>query len=467
MMSTEQTPPANVAAGPEAKDVVLVPAGTQAQEPAPLTRQSTATMKRIRIRLDQIVTEPLRFSHRNRFAFQEAALKPLMDSLVLEGLQVPIEGYRDSQGRFVVTKGHRRIASLRLLAGKNTPGFTADMEVEAIEVENCSPQELLVRSVADNAARQNYSRVERIVAAKRMYDAGVEEVRAAGALCISAKTFQRDLLIAKHGWMFQHLMDDSIDATAAFDLLDAAEKANRIDLVKEDLDAWIAERKRRIREKGKRYKLQTGKDLSPTEKLVRRQMPRHLVDHWVELIQQEKRFDDEAEWEYGAHLDREKRQLKIDAVTLDLAKDPPQKLAKVGAKLSRLSKQLQPITKQRMEEDAGVESDDESVYDEEYLRTVGAFDLIGNPEPQPEIVAVELMESEEAPSDPGEGEETAEPTQEAGSAEVNLEHVEGMKKAKEKLLTSKRSHVPKPERAEEESGPAEKPASAEAESATE
>jgi ParB-like chromosome segregation protein Spo0J len=309
-MSTEQVPPANVAAGKEAKDVTLVPAGTQPQEPAPLTRQSTATMKRIRIPLDQVVLEPLRFSHRNRSALLEPSLKPLMDSLVLEGMQVPIEGYRDSQGRFVVTKGHRRVESLRLLAAKNTPGFTADLEVEAIEVENCSQQELLVRSVANNAARLNYSRVERIVAAKRMYDAGVEEWRAAGALCISPKTYQRDLLIAKHGWMFQHVMDDSIEATAAFDLLEAAEKANRMDQVKEDLDAWIAEKKRLIREKSKRRKQQTGKDLSPSEKLVKRQMPRHLVDHWIELIQQEMPLDTEAEWEYGAHIDKDKRQLK-------------------------------------------------------------------------------------------------------------------------------------------------------------
>ena len=48
--------------------------------------------------------------------------------------QIPIEYYVDDQGHRIVLQGHRRIAALRLLAEKNTPGFAADMPVPAREV---------------------------------------------------------------------------------------------------------------------------------------------------------------------------------------------------------------------------------------------------------------------------------------------------------------------------------------------
>ncbi len=54
----------------------------------------------------------------------------------LQALQTPIEFYVDDQGRSMILTGHRRIAALRLLAEINTPGFAADMPIQAIEVVN-------------------------------------------------------------------------------------------------------------------------------------------------------------------------------------------------------------------------------------------------------------------------------------------------------------------------------------------
>lgn len=342
------------------------------QQPQVLKPASNVTMQRVKVPLSKIVMDPDRYCHRDSRALEVGSLQSLMDSLILEGMQVPIEGYYDDSERFVLVKGHRRVQSHLELVRKNTPGFTAGMELEAIVLENHTPQDLLVRSIADNEVRLNLDRIGRIRAAKKMYDFGVEEGRAAAALGVSVKTYQRDLLIAKYGWMFQHVIDDSMEATTAYSILGAAEQASRLSEVKDDLDAWIAGKKRLIREKARLRKLQGGKELSPAEKQVKRLMPKHLITHWIELIQRGERFDEESEWEFPALIDKEKGQLRISSVSLDLGKSPPEQIAKVASKLSRLSAQLGPILEERLSEQQGEEVDDEIPYDLDYLERHGA-----------------------------------------------------------------------------------------------
>jgi ParB-like chromosome segregation protein Spo0J len=346
---------------------VIDPKDESTPKPKELTRVSNVTMKRVKVRLDLIVMDPDRFCHRNQDALKADSLKSLMDSLITEGMQVPIEGYFDKQGRFVVVKGHRRVSSLLLLVQKNTPSFTADMEVDAIELENYTQQDLLVRSIADNEVRLNLDRTGRIRAAKKLHDAGVEESRAAAALGVSVKTYQRDLLIAKHNWMFEHVMDGNIDATAAIKLLEAAEKHNRIDLVKEDLNAWVADHKSELRKKEKLLKLQGRKEMSPAEKQVKNFLKAHILDHWLDLIAKGQRFDEDAEWDFAASLDLDKRKVQIGSINLDLDKDPPEKIAKVASKLSYLCKQMAPFVKKRVSQESSTASTEEAAYDLDYL----------------------------------------------------------------------------------------------------
>jgi ParB-like chromosome segregation protein Spo0J len=119
-------------------------------------------MKRIKVLLNKIRMDVGRYCHREAGVFEEKNLEALMNSLTAEGLQVPIEGYVDKEGYFVVIKGHRRVKALLLLAAKNIPGFTVDMDVEAIELGNYTPEDLMVRSIVDNERRRLLTRDERI-----------------------------------------------------------------------------------------------------------------------------------------------------------------------------------------------------------------------------------------------------------------------------------------------------------------
>src|SRR5262249_17908538 len=145
----------------------------------------------------------------------EGSLKPLMDSLVLEGLQTPIEVHKTPDGKYRLIKGHCRVHALRLLADRHAPGFARDMPVPAVEVLGATHEDLLVPSVADNEVRQNFTPVERLLIARKFHDAGVPAERGAGALGVSVKTYQRDLRVARHLWMVEHIIRDHVGHTAA------------------------------------------------------------------------------------------------------------------------------------------------------------------------------------------------------------------------------------------------------------
>ncbi len=351
-------------------------------QPEVVERQTAATTKRTQVRLDEIVVQKDRYCHREDDALTEANLKPLMDSLVSEGLQVPIEICTDSKGQKVLIKGHRRVKSCQILEGKKMPGFTPDMELEALEVVDATAEDLLVRSIADNELRLNLDRKSRIKAAKKLHDGNVPVPRAARSLGVNVKTYERDLLIAEHGWMFQHVIDDSIAPTHAIILLTKAKGLSRLVELKEDLDAWIAAQKRKIREKEKKAKAASGKELRPQEKMVKGYLADHLVEHWVVLLGEGKRFDEDAEWDFAAGIETEKGLLSIKGVRLDLSKAPIRHLARVASKLSQMSKQLKPIITKRVELDKGEVSKEDVPFDGDYLRDMGLEDLANEMEAQ-------------------------------------------------------------------------------------
>jgi ParB-like chromosome segregation protein Spo0J len=239
------------------------------QQQAELKRESRSRAEPITLRLDEIRTDKDRFCHRDPAALEEKNLKPLMESLVLEGQLETVEVFQAADGQYTLIRGHRRVTAMHKLAEQNMPGFTADMPVRAHLVRDASPADLIVRSVGDNMNRSNLAAHERIRAAKTLFDAKVPKARAARALSISETSYDRALLIAMHPWMYDLVAEKSIDPTPAFELLQAAQKKERLRELQEDLGDWVAARKLDIRRK-QREKADVGKELSevclPTKK---------------------------------------------------------------------------------------------------------------------------------------------------------------------------------------------------------
>ena len=167
-------------------------------------------------------------------------------------------------------------------------------------------------------------------------------------------------------------------------------------------------RKERLR------KAQTGKDLKPAEKAVKNQMPRHLVEHWIDLLSRKQRFDEDAQWNFPAGIEAQTGQLRIGSLNLDLKNAPLEDVAKVAAKLGKLTLDIMPFLELRslLESPQGPQArlqDDKEPYDLEMLRSRGLGDLANKleseiqaeeepTEEKPEGEAAENTKAQEPPS---------------------------------------------------------------------
>ena len=374
-----------------------------AETAAPAEPRTPAEQITRRVRLDQLDRGELKYFLRDVKYLQEDNLKDLLPSIQHEGLQVPIEYFQD-EARKVLVKGHRRVAACVILARKGAPGFREDMELDAIEVLETDPRELLVRCVLDNSVRKNLDQVDRIRAARQLFLTGVPETRAAEALGISVQSYKRDLSIAESRWMFQHVVANNISPTPAATILRAIAEADkeypmiRVQVQKE-LDQWIEAKRQWIERKDKilQAKRGKGKGLSEADKQVKRYLSNQLAEHWANLIRQGASLDEDTEWTFQADLDLEKEQLQIGSVRLDLAKDPARKLAEVASKLSQLAKDLGPFLQKRYREEQLQQKRSSGrtiVRDMQYLKDLGLDSLASEFEQE---LADAAPEGEEAP----------------------------------------------------------------------
>lgn len=368
-----------------------------------LHRATSAETFATTARLDELVLDPERYSHRLDAAFGKDALADLKKSLLLEGIQVPIEYFVDELTRKVVIKGHRRVLTARELAEEGAPNFSFDMDVPAIELRASTVHDRLVRSISDNCQRHDFSKIERVQAAKRMFDASVDEDRAAWALGYSVKSYNRDLLVARHPWMFQHVMDNSLVLSTAVKLLEAAKSSTQRELLKEGIDAFVADRKREIRELDRRRRAEKGEGLSDAEKYVKKFVTAELLKLWVLCLGDVRPLDVVTDHHFGAEFDAVTGKVKIPAVSLDVLKAPLEKVALIAATLHSTNAAIVEVLKRRRhEQDQDPLRSPGSLVDLDFVRSLG-LDRIADrlaDRSAPEPIADDLEETGRAELEP-------------------------------------------------------------------
>ena len=151
-----------------------------------------STLHRIRtvVRLDQLVEGAVPFCHEDLATLPPDDLDDLMIDLVRHGLPDDLEFFVDDKGRKVVVRGHRWIRACRLLAVQALDGFSPDMVIEAWQVIDATPDELLLRSTEDGTVRY---RIDPKAAAAHLREAGIADELAASALGLSLTQYRRYL----------------------------------------------------------------------------------------------------------------------------------------------------------------------------------------------------------------------------------------------------------------------------------
>ena len=300
-------------------------------------RATQATTRPMTVPLDEFLLKEELFCHRDKAELEAASLQTMMNSLVVEGLQVPIPFSRDSDSKPVPVGGHRRIKSMRLLAERNTPGFTPKMPVPSIEILGATPQDLICRSVADNFNRKGHTIADRIKTAVTMHTSGVEVSRAAHAMELSPKQYLRDLRIGQSDWMFTLVKNDHIGHTQASDLLEAAGNAQRMPDLESHVPLWVDER---LKEARHRTSL-LGKGKAAKEVKVKSLLTTKLSDHWIEQLKNGAKLDNELPIEpeaVFAGIDADANKLIFNEMEVDLIKIPLTDLAKMVGQIGGVRK---------------------------------------------------------------------------------------------------------------------------------
>jgi hypothetical protein len=376
-----------------------------AKEPVskvPLERATKAKTTTAEVMLSDLVSTPEQYCHRDDQDLNPSALESLRESLIREGLQIPLEVVLKGV-KYVVVKGHRRHACLQHLAAQETPGFSSKMKIPVIVVEGATEEDLLLRSVLDNAVRRDFTQAERVLIVRKFHNAGVSSERGASALGVSKKTYDRDLVLARYDWMFQHFVADNISHTDAIPLLEAAQKGNRMDEFKEVFETWVEKQKLWIAEKNAQKKTQTGKKLTTARRQVKTYLTPALFEYWRTCLREGAEFGEVPSWSFSAGLERESMTLHIDPVNLNVGKTPLDNLVKLVAQLSKATKDVLPIIKQRytLETAKGAQAhDDTEPYDFSVFAEEGMDDIARNltPELFDDTEALDDHASDEDPS---------------------------------------------------------------------
>jgi hypothetical protein len=289
-------------------------------------RAAQSTSRPIRILLSQInADQEKKFCHRLSESLQPDKLQMLAANLVTEGQQTPVtvydSGRTDAQGKkaYILVGGFRRFHALRSANKQNldTARIHDAMEVDALEVvpgteqsESDFYKDLLIRSVAENEQRLNFSTAEKLLIVKEYQEAQVPAPRAASSLGISDTQYSRFVAVTSHDWLHQYVVQNSIGMTDAAELIVLAEKHGRVHEFKADLDDWIEEHKLLI-EQERQELAKVGKKLSGSAEHVKRFMTRKLVDHWAALLKSKKRFGGKPEFQFGIVVDKDKGTITV------------------------------------------------------------------------------------------------------------------------------------------------------------
>jgi len=336
----------------------------------------------IRVRLKQLVLKVEDNSHRAKDAFERAALQSLHDSIKTEGLRHPPEVYAAGDGTFIVVTGNRRVTCLILLAQDGVTGFSMDMEVEVVELLDTTELDRLAWSVADNEVRLNLTPSECFDVVKKFVKAGMPDERGAYALGLSVKQYRRDLTLVRNQWMLALVNKDAITATTAVELLEAADKKNRLAELKRFLEDWVAEKELEIEVEGQKRKLK------PAEMLIRSKLTAELKRHWLDLLATGKELDAEVQRKVKVDLNPKTLEVAVQGFKLNLQTDPVEEIGRILGTLSQIAKEAAPILKTRMALEGAegpqaklLSAMDASQYDEEFLKQAGLQGLIQPPKP--------------------------------------------------------------------------------------
>jgi ParB-like chromosome segregation protein Spo0J len=392
----------------EAASSANVPNALDAQQQTAAPQAVPTTMITLPLNvLDDPAKVQDEFAIRDKQKYARAALADLYEDIKLHGLLDPPQVVRGPDGKWRIIAGHRRLAVLWLLANDAVPGFSADMQIQVVEVQNAPQLNLFVRSVVTNELGEKLDDKEKLVAVQKLDSEHASPREIATSLKISEKTVERDLRITRNPRLHQHVMDDNLPPTTASALAQIAAKAKRLDEFLNYLDAFVARMKKLIEDEERRNKQETGKGLRPNQALVKKRLEPHVVRGWMDALAKNKPLTEEPDLGFLATFDK-KRAVATIRLKVDAMNDPVEHLARAASQVSQVAKHLAAFARKRHELEApegpqAALDQDLTFLDHDLLREFDLEDLVGQLESELPFEPVVQSPTEEGQQESTEG----------------------------------------------------------------
>jgi hypothetical protein len=298
-----------------------------------VTRSAKSSSQTARIRFSQIfVDENANYCHRLGKALDKEHVASLADSLVSEGQQTPLtvydSGKKDKDGRsiYILVGGFRRFNALKSAVDQNLDDtlINMDMEIDVVVVAKGPEQspedfakDLLVRSVAENEQRLNFTTPEKLEVVKRFRTTKVSDFRAASALSVSETQYRRFVSVIEEDWLYEHVLKDHIGVSHAAELIQAAKKHGRTEEFKTDFEHWVCIQKQKI-EREREALAKIDKKLSSSAASVKKFITSKLVRSWLTCIEKHQGFTDNVAFKFGIRVDNTNGTITIPSVQLKI-----------------------------------------------------------------------------------------------------------------------------------------------------
>jgi len=255
------------------------------------------------IRLDQIDAQTLRhvYCHRDGDSLKwddesrPDNLRSLGESLLGEGQLVPVEFYRhtgttpdgNQVTRNILVRGYRLVEAVQQIISRrlDPERFHAGMEIKAVEITGGGEADYLVRAIASNEVRCALSPEAQYRAAAMLLDRGVSESRGARALGVSPTQFGRYIQRYNNPWMQDHVRAGHVEQSYADDLLDMANRTNRVSQLQAQMTHVVDQAKARINVLRDRAKATKQKWDDERQGVVSAYIPKKLVTKWKKALE--------------------------------------------------------------------------------------------------------------------------------------------------------------------------------------
>jgi ParB-like chromosome segregation protein Spo0J len=298
-----------------------------------VVRSAKSTTRYTCIKLSQIVSDKRNdYCHRQSDALKDDRLAPLADNLVSEGQGTPMTVY-DSGKRdpslgiiYILIGGFRRFFALLFGIKQNLDHnrINESMEVDVVEIVQGADQtdeefrqDLLVRSIAENEQRVQFSTTEKLAIVKQCKASRIPNPRAASALAMSESQFGRFAAIVEHDWLHDYVVDNCIGATDAAALVQLAKNKDRVDDLRQHLDTWVAAHQAMIDAEAEELR-QIKKKLSGSAAHVKKYASPKLMKYWQDCLEHGRPLDNNVDLVFGIRIDRVKGTIEIPATTLKI-----------------------------------------------------------------------------------------------------------------------------------------------------